>query len=122
MRTSDQGPAQQYHTETSYARERMHGHVLDWANQPLPYKNYPDVPSKPLPTDIRLAQGTPGKMSPSHLGIEPDTPFDLRRLAVVCALTHSFTAKRRIQGQTYFYRSVASAGALYPAELYLTAD
>jgi SagB-type dehydrogenase family enzyme len=122
MGTSDQGPAQQYHTETSYARERMHGHVLDWANQPLPYKDYPDAPSKPLPTDIRLAQASPGEMPPSNHGIEPDTPFDLRRLAVVCALTHSFTAKRRIQGQTYFYRSVASAGALYPAELYLAAD
>ena len=33
-----------YHHTTSYLRNRMEGHFLDWANQPRVYKTYPDFP------------------------------------------------------------------------------
>jgi len=115
------GPAKAYHSETSYSRDSMQGHALDWGNQPFPYKDYTEAASISLPTDVRPPQGSLWAMTAPDRAITPDAPFDLQQLAAVCALTHSFTAKRSTQGQTFLYRSVASAGALYPAELYLAA-
>ncbi|MFC1504971.1 SagB/ThcOx family dehydrogenase [Thermodesulfobacteriota bacterium] len=115
-------PAKTYHIETSYARDRMSGHGLDWNNQPLPYKHYPDAASTPLPSDVRPPKGSLWEMETVGRDNPPEAPFGLQQLATVCALTHSFTARRSIQGQTFLYRSVASAGALYPAELYLAAQ
>ncbi len=121
MHAKHPGPAQTYHTETSYARNRMQGHVLDWQNQPLPYKDYLAAVSTPMPTDVKPPQGSLWEMEAFGRESQPAAPFDLQQLAAVCALTHSFTARRNIQGQTFLYRSVASAGALYPAELYVVA-
>ena len=114
-------PGKTYHAETSYARDRMQGHALDWENQPVPYKDYPAAASTPLPTDVRPPKGYLWELETYDRNNTPDAPFGLQQLAAVCALTHSFTARRSIQGQTFLYRSVASAGALYPAELYLAA-
>ena len=123
MDTDYSGPSETYHMATSYARNRMQGHYLDWENQPVTYKNYPDAKTKPLPTDIPIPQASLWDLT------TPDRPnatvadrLDLHQLATICALTHGFTAQRRMQGQTFFYRNVASAGALYPAELYVAAN
>ncbi len=45
--------------------------------------------------------------------------IDHNCLALILRLTHSLTAKARYGGVDFFYRSVASAGALYPFELYV---
>jgi len=44
---------------------------------------------------------------------------DLETLSAVFQLTYSLTAKSRHAVGDFYYRSVASAGALYPAEIYV---
>jgi SagB-type dehydrogenase family enzyme len=101
----------------------MQGHYLDWENQPLTYKDYAKAPTIPLPTDIRPPKGSLWDLAADSRLKEPQAgKLDLHQLATICALTHGFTAQRRMQGQTFFYRNVASAGALYPAELYVATD
>ena len=45
--------------------------------------------------------------------------LDLERVSRVLGLAYSLTAKVRYPDKDHFYRSVPSAGALYPAEIYL---
>ena len=44
--------AKQYHDTTSYARNRLGGHILDWQNQPLLYKKYNGLTNTPLPESV----------------------------------------------------------------------
>src|SRR6266404_4088366 len=48
--------ALKYHegTKHSYLSVRSNRHVLDWANQPLPFKIYPDIERIALPAEITL--------------------------------------------------------------------
>jgi SagB-type dehydrogenase family enzyme len=112
----------QYHRQTSYHRQSMGGHYLDWNNQPSLYKVYPKktplplsgnptLPDQPLSGILRNQEIPP---SPEALQ-EPD-------LSSLFRLTYSLTAKTVTGQGSFFYRSVASAGALYPTEIYLAAS
>jgi len=110
-----------YHQRTSYQRNRIPGHFLDWENRPSVYKTYSQRESIPLRTDIPfpkerlsslLSDQTPKKRLPL-LGMD-----DLSRLFL---LAYSFTGRAQYGGEVFYYRSVASAGALYPNELYMAA-
>ena len=46
--------ARQYHHLTSYQRDKIPSHFLDWENQPSTFKTYPDVEFIPLPRDIQI--------------------------------------------------------------------
>jgi SagB-type dehydrogenase family enzyme len=50
---------------------------------------------------------------------DPDAEFDTRRLGGILSLCHALTAKATHGGVDFYYRNVASAGALYPFELYV---
>jgi SagB-type dehydrogenase family enzyme len=97
----------------------MTPHYLDWADVPHQSKTYS------LPTAAHLI---PVKEFPDtslwRLAENPDSTLskatmDVRMLSQVLMLAYGFTAKQRMGAQTYRYRSVPSAGALYPAEIYL---
>jgi SagB-type dehydrogenase family enzyme len=45
--------------------------------------------------------------------------MDLDQLSVILRLTYTFTAKASQGGDFFYYRSAASAGALYPTEIYI---
>ncbi|MCP4666656.1 MAG: SagB/ThcOx family dehydrogenase [Deltaproteobacteria bacterium] len=111
-----------YHHLTSYQRHNMSGHVLDWENQPDLYKTYSHAESVPLPKDVRhrktklsqvLKEGSPEA--------NPRVP-DMDDLARIFSLAYSMTAKARHGGADFYYRSAASAGALYPTEIYAAAS
>jgi SagB-type dehydrogenase family enzyme len=110
--------AAQYHLETSYRRDRMDGHSLDWANQPGTFKSYPQADPLPLPREVGLPE-IPLSTLIRGLSAPPParglTAVDLARLFL---LTYSLTAKTRHPGGDFYYRTVASAGALYPTEIY----
>jgi SagB-type dehydrogenase family enzyme len=113
--------AQEYHRRTSYDRARMSGHFMDWANQPHVFKTYPGLPTLPLP---EFREWPEDRLSALLLGDRAegsDTEVDPALLSCILRLTHAITAQTKHGGANFYYRSIASAGALYPFELYVAA-
>ncbi len=110
--------ALEYHRQTSYDRHDMTGHGLDWPNQPDVLKSYPGLRTVPLPEVTAWPQDNLSVLIRKRSQEEGATNVTLEKLAQIIRLTHSLTAKARMSGTAFYYRSVASAGALYPFELY----
>lgn len=113
--------ARDYHTATSYDRHNMSGHYLDWQNQPDVFKAYPgretvalsrpeDAPEQSLRALYRELKET-----------RTARDLNFNELSRVLFLGHALTAKARTGGGDFYFRSAASAGALYPNEVYLSA-
>jgi SagB-type dehydrogenase family enzyme len=108
-----------YHRETSYDRFRMSTHSLDWTNQPKTFKEYPGITPLSLSREIQIPKG---KLS-AILGATsaPGVPgeMNLETLSLLLLLSYTHTARTRHPGGDFIFRSAASAGALYPTELYV---
>jgi SagB-type dehydrogenase family enzyme len=106
----------EYHRITAYERHTLAGKPLDWKNQPDVFKVYDNGPAYALPEN--------GLDFSVDLWSLHKTPFganrhlDFSALAILLDLTNALTAGTRHVGKDFYYRSVASAGALYPNELY----
>ncbi|MFP4087062.1 MAG: SagB/ThcOx family dehydrogenase [Desulfobacteraceae bacterium] len=110
-----------YHTRTSYERGGLGGHHLDWENQPALYKTYPGRDPVLLPRDVTFPQtglwsvlDTSGR-PPKTTGLGPEL------LSGILGLTYGLTARTRHPAGDVYFRNVASAGALYPCEIYVAA-
>ena len=110
--------AVQYHRETSYRRDRMGGSSLDWANQPGTFKSYLQADPLPLPREVDLPEMPLSRLIRGSLSPSPSKGLTAADLARLFLLTYSLTAKTRHPGGDFYYRTVASAGALYPTEIY----
>ena len=105
-----------YHKDTCYDRYRMEGHTLDWPNQPRLYKSYPEnLENCPLPT----VEDFPGLSLWQLQAAEASEAINLTDVSAILNLTQTFTARSRQPSGDFYYRSAASAGALYPNEIYL---
>jgi SagB-type dehydrogenase family enzyme len=116
--------ARTYHevTKHSYTSVRSSPHALDWSNRPLPYKIYPEAGVFALPRDLNLA-GVPAiAAARGDFAIADDTPLDLERLTRLLFCTGGLTRRARVGAEEYHFRAAASAGALYPIEMYLAAS
>ena len=105
-----------YHRITSYDRMKMKGHSLDWANRPSLHKVYPDLKVIQLPEFHRIPEKNLWRLNPKkghHV-----SPTDFKGLSTLLDLTYLNTAKARHPDGDFYYRSAASAGALYPGEIY----
>ncbi len=106
----------QYHRQTAYRRHAMSGGSMDWANQPQPFKTYQGAEVEALPWPPELPA------SPLSRIIAPP-PLEERltanRLAALLHLAGGLTARASHGGQDFYYRAAASAGALYPTEVYV---
>ncbi|MGO9570829.1 MAG: SagB/ThcOx family dehydrogenase, partial [Desulfomonilaceae bacterium] len=109
----------EYHGRTVYDRHGMSGHGLDWGNQPEVFKTYPGLETISLPEQTVLPTDNFSALVERDLTDSPAPEIDVHCLALILRLTHSLTAKARYGGSDFYYRSVASAGALYPFELYV---
>ena len=114
MTATTTGPAGEYHRATSYDRATLSGRALDWGAQPDPLKRYPGRTSFPLPPLARSSGPSLLEALSGHVPREPSAQAALGRLL---ALAYGVTA-RSARGDTLF-RAAASAGALYPSELYV---
>lgn len=106
-------------TSHSYTSVRSGARPLDWADRPLPYKIYPGAGSLMLPRDLNLSSAPTlrvvGERAKSEAAIDLET---MTRL-LFCA--GGLTKRVRVGGEDYHFRAAASAGALYPIEIYLAA-
>jgi SagB-type dehydrogenase family enzyme len=108
----------EYHQATSYDRFEMSGHSLDWANQPKVFKEYPGIPSLPLPRDLELPKGRLSAIIGEPAAEVLPKPLELETLSLLLLLSNTHTARARYPEGDFFFRSAASAGALYPTEIY----
>ena len=107
-----------YHQGTRYQRNKMVGGGLDWANQPPPYKEFPAPLKRISISSLSQQGGNPlwetiaKRRSVRDFSHQPITFEELSRL--IWAI-QGITARAR----EFEFRTVPSAGALYPIETYV---
>jgi SagB-type dehydrogenase family enzyme len=107
-----------YHRETSYDRKRMVGHYLDWANQPAVFKRYEGLERLALPREVAFPKRNLSDLLLDEMPENAATGIDLASLSKILLLACTLTARARSREGEMFFRSAASAGALYPTEIY----
>ena len=119
-KNSNTQAAWNYHNSTKHTWHSVHNsnHYLDWNNQPSPFKIYPDLEGRRLPTDLDSSEvaALTALMGPD--GPE-DADLDLRRLAGLLYYSAGITKRGIVPGGQIFFRAAACTGALYHIELYL---
>jgi SagB-type dehydrogenase family enzyme len=128
MGNSERDAARRYHeiTKHSYTSVRSDPHALDWENRPLVYKVYPSAGSVALPRELDLSPmpatlAIAGDINDSAKNTAADQPLDLATLTRILFCAGGLTRSKSVGGEAYHFRAAASAGALYPIELYLAA-
>ncbi|OGP88235.1 MAG: hypothetical protein A2156_14340 [Deltaproteobacteria bacterium RBG_16_48_10] len=110
-----------YHQETRYRRDEMSGGGLDWPNQPGPYKEFPSSLRRIFISSISQQGGKPlweaiaERRSLREFSRQPITFEDLSQLIWA---TQGITTK----AWGFDFRTVPSAGALYPIETYIVVN
>jgi SagB-type dehydrogenase family enzyme len=108
-----------YHQDTGYERGKMAWHSLDWQNQPSVYKVYKGINPIPLPDGIPSMHNNIFDLLKDAEKGDRSQSIDLEQLALILRLTHTLTTRASNAGDDFYYRSAASAGALYPTEIYV---
>ncbi|WP_226482031.1 SagB/ThcOx family dehydrogenase [Natrinema amylolyticum] len=113
-----------YHERTKHSPKsvREGGHGLDFDNKPRPYKEYTDLPARPLAERIRpprqpalsaIAESTPD--GDSRRARRPD----LETVTTLCYYTAGITKEIDRRGRSLLFRAAATTGALYHVDLYV---
>jgi SagB-type dehydrogenase family enzyme len=122
MKNRDIDAALKYHegTKHSYLSVRSNRHVLDWANQPLPFKVYPDIERIALPRDVpQTGVAALAAISADVRVPSSDAVPDLQDLARILFFSAGITRQRKYTGGEIYFRAAACTGALYEIELYV---
>jgi len=111
-----------YHNDTKHSFHSVHSnsHYLDFSNQPMPFKVYPEIEPIALPPEPTRAIKSDLK-SIFSLGEEEggQKPLSLEILARLFFLTSGITKSIEVGGRSHYFRAAACTGALYHIELYL---
>ncbi len=112
-----------YHDATAHseASVRSSRHRLDWENQPLPFKIYPELEPIPLVRDFRaldLPTLEAVARDPAAVPGGERIP-DLAALSRVLQLSAGITKRRRHPGGELFFRAYPNTGNLHHVDLYL---
>ncbi len=119
-----------YHdaTKHSWASVRSGGHMMDFTNQPRPWKLYEaELPTIDLGGEpaVSGAAGASGATALDALrgpwDAEPAAGLTLRSIATLLLLSAGVTKQLSFPGGTMRFRAAACTGALYHIELYLIA-
>ncbi|MDP8929156.1 MAG: SagB family peptide dehydrogenase, partial [Actinomycetota bacterium] len=112
-------PAHDYHERTKHSVTDLRGgQPLEWADKPLPYKRYTNVPPLPLPLSWPEPE-VPAGVALSSEVIARTRQLGLPDLARLLFLSAGVTRRHSNGHTTTFFRAAPSAGALYPVELYM---
>jgi SagB-type dehydrogenase family enzyme len=115
-----EGIGDEFQRSTKHTRERLLGGYLDWANKPETYKEYPSAMKIQLPRKLpsnTLSVVEAVKKRKSVRSFLPE-PLSINDLAF---LLWASTGIQRTE-QDYEFRTVPSAGALYPIETYVVVN
>ncbi len=133
VRTTPDPPvsAVQYHNRTSHFRHRISPHSLDFSRYPAPFKTYACQGRIPLEKAAGTHQTSAGNQALTDMDAtvgqvmarhvpdkEQKKPVDLKTVSRMLALSYGVTLADRARG--ILFRSVPSAGGLYPCQLYLS--
>ncbi len=110
---------QQYQEITAYDRLHMPRQPLDWPNVPLQTKTYPPLPTIALESGVGLTKKSFWQVMEEPGSSSGRASIDIQTLSEILRLAYGYTARQRAGSQEYLYRSVPSAGALYPVEIYI---
>jgi hypothetical protein len=117
----DSDEARRYHERTKHSVEsvRASAHYLDWGNRPEPFKEYGGIEPLPLPDQLPQPEGAALDAIADRAGLTA-APLALPDLARLLRWGAGVVRTRRFPaGETYHFRTYASAGGLYPIELYV---
>ncbi len=114
------GIGKRFHTETKYSPGKLSGGGLQWTARPDAYKEFPDarrviLPRPRLPDRISFERLVRERRSIRRFSAEPLTLDDLS------ALLWASNGVSRVEAG-FAFRTVPSAGALYPIETYLVVN
>jgi SagB-type dehydrogenase family enzyme len=110
-----------FHAATNHTvgSVRAGGHFLDFANMPIPLKHYPDLEPIPLPVDLPERDAPAVEVLSGRVDVAA-APWGLPELARLLFFSAGVTRRARLAGgRPIFFRAAASAGALYPVEVYV---
>jgi len=111
-----------YHKATCHDRFHMVGYSLDWSSQPDVVKRYPEAERIPLIPVKQLDTTSLWDLCDPDMEMEISVVPDLESLSAILAMGSGITFQRRHGQSVYAFRSAASAGALYPIDLYVDAN
>ena len=124
MKNRDVAAAWNYHdgTKHSYRSVRANRHGLDWANQPLAFKIYPNLERIALPKDVaQTGVAALAAISAEARTADSDAILDLQDLTRILFFSAGITRQRKYPGGEIYFRAAACTGALYEIELYVVA-
>ncbi len=107
-----QSIAQHYHERTKYDPETISAknNGLDWAKQPVPFKEYKIGSNFDLKPYIKEKSDSFANNSEKQWW---------QRISRLMLCSYGLTARMPSMGNTVYLRAAPSAGGLYPAEMYL---
>jgi SagB-type dehydrogenase family enzyme len=118
----DGGAALAYHEATKHSERSLRGdrHLLDWANQPLPFKLYRGLEPLPLPRELAEREVSAlDALAARTTGPGPERIPDLESLARVLFLSAGIIKRVRHGRGELAFRAYPNTGALYHVDLYL---
>ena len=115
-----------YHEATKHSEQSTSAsrHILDWSNQPLPFKIYPQLASIPLIEEFPAREVAALAAISQRLAPIPERAEhlpDLAALSRVLYLSAGITKRKRHAGREMLFRAHPNTGALYHIDLYLVA-
>src|SRR5260370_2314151 len=106
-------------TKHSYTSVRSSPHYMDWDIKPIPYKIYPGAASVALPRDLSLSSTPALSALSSYVPADFSASIETASLPLILFFADGLTRHKRVGADDYHFRAAASAGALFPMEVYV---